>query len=126
MPRPYAAARWPRRCSAPCASGGVRVRLLTPYPRDPGSYFLGLSLAGAALFVVGDVRGPAVLWVDGRTLVVGSLVGGIGEPSENGPTRLERDPATLGQYGQWFDELRASARVFVPSRDLLGLFQRGR
>lgn len=101
---------------------GVRVMIYTPYLRDPGSYFLGLSLAGAELYSVADVGTTGVLWMDGRYLIAGPLVGGLGDPLETAPTQVFQSPETLGRYRVWFDQLRPTAQAFLPSRDLLRVF----
>jgi hypothetical protein len=96
---------------------GVRVVLLTPYERDPGSYFVGLSLAGASLYRCADRGRGGVLLVDGRYLITGPLVG-LAEPIERVPTQLEQTPQTVGHYRTWLEQLRQSAQPFIPERDL--------
>ena len=96
---------------------GVRVVLLTPYERDPGSYFLGLSLSGASLYRCADRGRVGVLLVDGRYLIIGPLVG-LSEPIETTPTHLEQDPQTIEHYRRWLEQLRQSAKPFIPERDL--------
>lgn len=103
---------------------GVRVMLFTPYPRDPGSYFVGLALAGAALYQVADVGGTGVMLVDGRYLIAGPLAGTAGGPLEQAPTIMQQSPEVLQNYGAWFERLRSSAYSFVPHRDLLRFFGR--
>jgi len=101
---------------------GVRVVIYTPYLRDPGSYFLGLSLAGASLFGINDVGSSGLLWMDGRYLIAGPLVGGLGDPLETAPTQVFQSPEVLQRYRVWFDQLRPTAQAFLPSRDLLRVF----
>lgn len=101
---------------------GVRVVIFTPYLGDPGSYFLGLALAGIGLYSAREVGSAGLLWVDGRYGVSGPLVGGLVEPLGAAPTQVTQSPEALWRYRVWFEQLRPSAQAFVPSRDLLRVF----